>query len=430
MVYPPFPFSLQNKSLSVYMEYRARKITYGRNAGPDVPAKEKDTDKVAAAPSRRVPPPIPPRKRDSQLSLIVRKDSEPRLVQQQQNSKDDLPSLPPQGSEADSKDGGGGEREKGRGVNSEQEGSSLEEKRRPPEETPESPASSPGSGKPQVAARGKDVSNGGSRDDVKGEGEVQRPHEGGTHVRVPEVANGSAPSSSTSFLGTSEEGKKAPSSECSGAKPDTGDLNRDRERQADQGQQRPDPKSESESERRPRDTGGQAEEIEKDSESDSEERTPLLKERGEGSAIPSPGFGEGAKGDPFGSKGDSLRKPLLSTSEEKETALDRCEDKSESPKSKLDDVKRQEIPSVEQNKSSEAVGSNKTSEVDAEEESLDPESAKKRSEDKEEEEERTFISENSEDKTTPLRPEQAATPSPPTPLGMELSIWLSRYIMV
>ena len=73
--------------------------------------------------------------------------------------------------------------------------------------------------------------------------------------------------------------------------------------------------------------------------------------------------------------------------------------------------------------------------MDAEEESLDPESAKKRSEDKEEEEEeeegeRTFISENSEDKTTPLRPEQAATPSPPTPLGMELSIWFSRYITV
>ena len=401
-----------------------------------------DSDKTAAAaaPSRRAPPPIPPRKRDSQLSIIVRKDSEQRLVQTKENSNED------QGSSL---------REK---QPPKDQDSSPEEKRPPPKEASKSPASSPGSStgsdktektgkpvknpeKPEPAAEGKDVeaapvrhvSNG---DDVRGEGHVQRPHD----VRLPEIPNGSAPSTSsvekpevveaasevieaTSEIieATSEvisRSSEAPSSECSGAKPE----DRERDRQGEEG--RPDRKGvdqQPKSEPRPR--GGQAEEdIGRDSESDSEEVKPLLKERGEGTkGRTGPGFGEGTKSAPFGSEGESI--PLLSSSEEKETSIDRCADGGESSKSNLGDVKlSQEIPSVEQKKSSEAVlGSNKTSEV-VEEESLEE---KKRLERKEQ---RTFISEKSEAKTTPTRPEQAPTPSPPppqpTPLGMELSICL------
>ena len=397
-----------------------------------------DSDKTAAAaaaaPSRRAPPPIPPRKRDSQLSIIVRKDSEQRLVQTKENSNED------QGSSL---------REK---QPPKDQDSSPEEKRPPPKEASKSPASSPGSStgsdktektgkpvknpeKPVPAAEGKDVeaapvrhvSNG---DDVREEGQVQRPHD----VRLPEIPNGSAPSTSSVekpevveaasevIEATSEviaRSSEAPSSECSGAKPE----DRERDRQAEEG--RPDRKGvdqQPKSEPRPR--GGQAEEdIGRDSESDSEEVKPLLKERGEGTqqGRTSPGFGEGTKSALFGSEGESI--PLLSSSEEKETSIDRCADGGESSKSNLGDVKlSQEIPSVEQKKSSEAVlGSNKTSEV-VEEESLEE---KKRLERKEQ---RTFISEKSEAKTTPTRPEQAPTPSPPppqpTPLGMELSICL------
>ena len=288
-------------------------------AGPDLPAPEKDSDKTAAAaadaaPSRRVPPPIPPRKRDSQLS-IVRKESEQRLAPQQPNSKDDLPALPAEGPEGDLKDGGGGD-EKGRAANSERRGSSPPEKQRSPEEAPEEgPASSPsgsaGSGKPEVkvAPRGKDVeeslvgrvSNGGSRHDgVRGGGQLQRPNEGGADVRLPEIPNGSAPSS---LHGTSVE-KRAPSSECGGAKREAED--RDRERQAElvnlDQQHRLEAESESESE--PRVAVGRVEEIERDSESDSEEGKPLLKERGEGRD--SPGLGEGTKSAHFGSEGDAI----------------------------------------------------------------------------------------------------------------------------
>ena len=282
-------------------------------AGPDLPATEKDSDKTAAAaagaaPSKRVPPPIPPRKRDSQLS-IVRKESEQRLAPQQPNSKDDLP---PEGPEGDLKDGGGDE--KGRAAISQRRGSTPREKQRPLEETHEGPASSSGSagsGKPEVAPRGKDVeeslvfcrvSNGGSRhDDVRGGGHVQGPNEGGADVRLPEIPNGSAPSS---FHGTSVLEKRAPSSECGGAKREAED--RERERQAElvnlDQQHRPDPESESESEPRPRVAVGRPEEIERDSESDSEEGKPLLKERGEAS----PGSGEGTKSAPFGSEGDAI----------------------------------------------------------------------------------------------------------------------------
>ena len=289
-------------------------------AGPDLPAPEKDSDKTAAAadaaPSRRVPPPIPPRKRDSQLS-IVRKESEQRLAPQQPNSKDDLPALPAEGPEGDLKDGGGGD-EKGRAANSERRGSSPPEKQRSPEEAPEEgPASSPsgsaGSGKPEVkvAPRGKDVeeslvgrvSNGGSRHDgVRGGGQLQRPNEGGADVRLPEIPNGSAPSS---LHGTSVE-KSGPSSECGGAKREAED--RDRERQAElvnlDQQHRLEAESESESEPRPRVAVGRVEEIERDSESDSEEGKPLLKERGEGRD--SPGLGEGTKSAHFGSEGDAI----------------------------------------------------------------------------------------------------------------------------
>lgn len=65
----------------------------------------------------------------------------------------------------------------------------------------------------------------------------------------------------------------------------------------------------------------------------------------------------------------------------------------------------------------------------AEEVSLEPASAETKRRSEENEEERTFISGNSEARTSPPRPEQATTPSPPPPtaLGMELSLSLSLY---
>ena len=62
--------------------------------------------------------------------------------------------------------------------------------------------------------------------------------------------------------------------------------------------------------------------------------------------------------------------------------------------------------------------------------SLEPASAETKRRSEENEEERTFISGNSEARTSPPRPEQATTPSPPTALGMELSLSLSLSLSV
>ena len=205
------------------MEDDYRKITHGQTA---------DSFKTAAV--KRVPPPIPPRKRDSQLSLVGRKDSQPRLPVQQQQQPPDT-----KGTEGDLK----GEKER----SVDQEGS--QEKKIPPEGTSEKVLDPVDSEKPQGEQEdvkeppARHVSNG-DADKGGGQEEQKRLND---DPKLPVSQNGSS------------------NSECSGAKT---------EKAVDGAEEAVNHDSESRVAR--------AEEIERDSDgSDSEETKPLLKESAE-----------------------------------------------------------------------------------------------------------------------------------------------------
>ena len=220
------------------MEDGSRKITHGQTA---------DSFKTAAAtaPAKRVPPPIPPRKRDSQLSLVGRKDSQPRLqpVQQQQQHPDT------EGTKGDLK----GEKER----SVDQEGS--QEKKIPPEGASDrvpDPRTAADSAKPKGGnetseAPARHVSNG---DAGKGGGQQEEQRRSNDDVQLPVSQNGSS------------------NSECSGAKNEEEGDREERRRKAEEAVNH-------ESESRV----ARAEEIERDSDggedSDSEETKPLLNEK-------------------------------------------------------------------------------------------------------------------------------------------------------
>ena len=207
------------------MEDGFRKITHGQNAA--------DSFKTAAPTAKRVPPPIPPRKRDSQLSLLSsgRKDSQPRLQPVQQQQEPDT-----EGTKGDLK----GEKER----SVDREGS--QEKKIPPEGATERIPDPVESVKPQGEKETKEaparhVSNGDA--DKEGGQEEQK---GPSDVQLPVRQNGST------------------NSECSGAKIEKAG---DRETVNHESESRV----------------ARAEEIERDSDdSDSEEEAkPLLKESAE-----------------------------------------------------------------------------------------------------------------------------------------------------